>query len=258
MRRAPLTIALVSAVLVAGCNLIGGTAGTGGTLDGTRWVLTTIDIGGTATPVPQGVTIDATFADGRVAGSGGCNSYTGPYTLDGSKITIGPLQSTLMSCIGPAGEIETLYFASLEAADSYTATAESLTIYDIPGTALLVFAAGPADPLAGAWVVTGYNNGQQAVVSPQAGTELTVTFADGTVSGSAGCNTFNGSYTLTGEVLAIGPLATTKKACEETIMTQETQFLTALQGATGYRAEGANVTLVSGDGTNAVTLAPAS
>lgn len=261
MKRTLLALALGSLV-VAGCNLLpGGGGGTGGSIEG-RWILTSYDANGTSTPVPSGVTVTAAFAAGNVAGSGGCNSYSGPYTVDGAKVDIGPLRSTLKACIGPEADVETAYFAALDKAATFTATTDALTLFDSSGKTLLVYKAGPANPLVGSWIVTGYNNGNEAVVSPAAGTELTAVFGeDGSLSGNSGCNTFNGTYTLEGEALTVGPLATTKMACEEPAMSQETQFLAALQGATGYRVEGANVTLTSGSGdqtTNMVTLAPAS
>jgi heat shock protein HslJ len=259
MRRALLTLALVPALLIAGCNMLGGAAGTGGPIEGTRWLLTSYRADGASVAVPAGAVVDATFAGGIVSGSTGCNSYNGPATIDGSKITIGELVSTLMMCVGPAADVEPVYIAALPTATSFTASADKLTLFDGSGAAILEYAAGPANPLIGAWTVTGFNNGNQAVVSPEAGTEMTAEFGeDGTLTGSGGCNTYNGSWTLTDATLAIGPLASTKMACEEAVMTQETQFLTALGGATGYRVEGANITLTSADGSNAVTLAPAS
>lgn len=65
--------------------------------------------------------------------------------------------------------------------------------------------------------------------------DLTADFANGRVSGSGGCNRFNGSYTAKGNQLKIGPLASTFKACEETTMQQETNFLKAMQAATRYQ-----------------------
>jgi heat shock protein HslJ len=259
MRRAPLSIAIASAALiVAGCNMLGiGGGGTGGAIEGVRWLLTDYRVDGTATPVPAGVTADASFAGGTVSGSGGCNSFTATYTVDGAKLTIGDPASTLMLCDGPAGVVETAYFTALPSVASFTATADILTLFDGSGNAVLEYAAGPADPLAGSWIVTGYNTGD-SVDSPIADTELTATFENGAVSGSSGCNTYNGTYTLTGTTLAIGPLASTQKACDQPIMDQETAFLAALQGATGVRTDGANVTLTSADGSNAVTLTPAS
>ncbi|MBI9081334.1 MAG: META domain-containing protein [Pseudodesulfovibrio sp.] len=39
--------------------------------------------------------------DGTVKGFGGCNNFSGPYTLDGENLTFGPMVSTKKSC-GPA------------------------------------------------------------------------------------------------------------------------------------------------------------
>ena len=50
----------------------------------------------------------------------------------------------------------------------------------------------------------------------------------------AGCNRFSGGFETKGEQLKIGPLASTFKACEQSIMQQETRYLAALQGAQRY------------------------
>ncbi len=51
------------------------------------------------TVVAEGIKITATFnPDGTVNGSGGCNNYTGGYTLAGDQISVGPLASTMMFC----------------------------------------------------------------------------------------------------------------------------------------------------------------
>jgi len=54
------------------------------------------------------------------------------------------------------------------------------------------------------------------------------------VTGSGGCNRFNGGFKTKGNQLTINPLATTRKACEESLMTQESRFLKALQTAQRY------------------------
>ena len=43
------------------------------------------------------VTVD--FADGRIAVSNTCNRMMGSYTLDGAKLTIGDMASTMMACV---------------------------------------------------------------------------------------------------------------------------------------------------------------
>lgn len=52
--------------------------------------------------------------------------------------------------------------------------------------------------------------------------------ADNKVSGFGGCNRFFGTYTLDGQKLTIGPLASTKKMCRD-VMDAEHDFLSALQ-----------------------------
>jgi heat shock protein HslJ len=63
----------------------------------------------------------------------------------------------------------------------------------------------------------------------------TIAFSgDGTVTGSGGCNDFNGTYTVDGSNLTFGPLASTKKACGDAVNTLETAYLAALQATTAY------------------------
>ena len=56
----------------------------------------------------------ATFADGRVTGSTGCNQFTAAYTQDGSALEIHPAGATLMACPPPADKVEREYLAALE------------------------------------------------------------------------------------------------------------------------------------------------
>lgn len=74
-------------------------------------------------------------------------------------------------------------------------------------------------------------------------TDLTADFAGGRVSGTGGCNRFNGSYQAKSNQLSIGPLASTFKACEESLMSQESRYLKALQGAQRYemKAQGLQI-----------------
>ena len=77
-------------------------------------------------------------------------------------------------------------------------------------------------PLVGTtWTLTTIASGD-AVSSVLNGTEVTAEFtADDTVSGSAGCNRYSGSYTWTGDQLSFSALASTKMACADDVMAQE-------------------------------------
>ena len=257
MRRMLIGIALVTVGIVAAACSSGGSGGTGGTIEGINWKLTSYDFGGTDTAVPAGLVVDATFKAGKVAGFSGCNVYNASATVDGAKLTIGKAATTMKACEPTATDLEAAYLGNLSNAATFTATADKLTIYNKTGKQVLAYAAGAANPLEGEWLVTGYNNGKEAVTSPMAGTELTATFTpDGQVSGNAGCNTYNGPYKLDGTSLTVGPLATTMKACEQEVMDQEMQFLTALQTPTTVEPSGATVTLRDASGATQVILGP--
>jgi putative lipoprotein len=83
-------------------------------------------------------------------------------------------------------------------------------------------------------------------------TELTVEFVstEGTVKGSAGCNSYFGSYEVEGNQLSIpGPIAATEMACMEPegVMDQEQEYLTILQNAETYEIEDEQLHILSGD-----------
>ncbi|MCB0176427.1 MAG: META domain-containing protein, partial [Anaerolineae bacterium] len=101
------------------------------------------------------------------------------------------------------------------------------------------------------WVVINYNNGQEAVVTPIDGTELTADFGeDGTLSGSAGCNNYTTGYTVDGSNITIDPPASTRMACAEPegIMDQEQAYLAALPTAATYQITGNNLVMRTADG----------
>lgn len=90
----------------------------------------------------------------------------------------------------------------------------------------------PASLLRGIeWVV-----GRIGDAEPVEDSRVTLEFGDqDRISGNASCNRYMGAYTLTGESLSFGPLATTMMACEEPLMEQEEKFLALLEEV--YRFE---------------------
>jgi heat shock protein HslJ len=68
--------------------------------------------------------------------------------------------------------------------------------------------------------------------APPSAPAPTVRFADGQVSGDAGCNRFSGSYSQSATGITVGPLVSTRRACADEARTaQETRYLDALQHA---------------------------
>ena len=80
---------------------------------------------------------------------------------------------------------------------------------------------------------------------------VTLTFAEARVSGRSGCNLYSGPAEYGHGRVKIGPLISTKMACqEEGVMAQESVYLNALQSAARYgiTADGKlTVTTAAGD-----------
>jgi heat shock protein HslJ len=82
-------------------------------LDGTNWTLLALD---RDQPALAGAEVTLTFGDGQVSGSGGCNSYSGSFSLGDDNplvMSIDPLTATDKSCPEPAGSQESAYLAAL-------------------------------------------------------------------------------------------------------------------------------------------------
>jgi heat shock protein HslJ len=78
--------------------------------------------------------------------------------------------------------------------------------------------------------------------------------SDGEIVGSGGCNNFFGNYTQTGRRITVGPLASTRKACPEPIMTAEQDFLRLLDRVRAADATLKELTLYGADDQVLATL----
>jgi heat shock protein HslJ len=250
MRIDRVMILILSVLAVTACAARGG----GANLEGSNWILTSLNGVG----LVPGSSITAAFGDdGRLSGSSGCNRYSASYEVSGSSLTIGQAMSTLMACEEALMAQESAYLAALASTAGYVMTADQLTLRDASGSSLLVFKAQSTDLQGTSWIVTGYNNGKEAVVSVLAGTEMTAAFgADGMLSGNAGCNSYNASFTTDGESITISPAASTRMFCGEPdgVMDQEAQFLAALATAGRYSMSGPRLEQRTADGALAASF----
>ncbi|ABX04623.1 MAG TPA: META domain-containing protein [Herpetosiphon sp.] len=110
-------------------------------LIGSRWNVLTINGQPIIGPNPLPLTIDSAS---QVSGNGGCNGYGGGITIDGSKLTIGPLVSTLMACAEADLQAqEGSLLQSLEKVRSYQQTETTLSLLDDQGTVVVTLARQP-------------------------------------------------------------------------------------------------------------------
>jgi putative lipoprotein len=95
-------------------------------LIGTSWLAEDIGGRGVIDNAQTTITFDA---EGRVAGSGGCNRYFGPVTIEGSAISFGDIGATRMACVPALMDQEQKFFGALAATRSYR--------FDDPGNKLV-------------------------------------------------------------------------------------------------------------------------
>jgi heat shock protein HslJ len=96
-------------------------------LDGTSWVLSTID----ETPPIEGTLPALEFEAGQVSGNAGCNRFGGAYKVKGDSIEFTDLYSTEMFCMDPEGamEQEELYLDLLRNARRFELGGDRLIIF---------------------------------------------------------------------------------------------------------------------------------
>jgi heat shock protein HslJ len=184
-----------------------------------------------------------------------CNRVLGHWTLEGRSIAIEAGPTTMVEC--PEGSLADVFLADLSAAALHFVHDGDLYL-DLKFDSGTMQLAPLTTALAGTrWRVTGYNHGEQAVVSVLIGTEITAEFGtDGRVVGRAGCNAYQASYATKGSTVTVGPPAATRMHCGEPegVMEQERLYLVALQRAASRSLDGDQLELRSANGTLAVTL----
>ena len=90
------------------------------------------------------------------------------------------------------------------------------------------------------WLLTTYNGNP-----PIAGTQPTIQFMDGQVSGTTGCNHYGGGYQVSGSELRFDALFMTEMACMEPegVMEQERDYLEMLGAAERFQVDDGVLTI---------------
>jgi heat shock protein HslJ len=214
---------------------------------GSEWRLVSYGAADAQTPVVEGSMVTLRLsAEGNAVGSGGCNMFTGSYTLSGSSLSIGDLARTLRACLDDAVMTqEDTVLAALGAATGYTVSERQLIISYGESEQLvyqrIIELVGPEWQL----VSFGVRGAETPVVATST---VTLRFTeDGNVGGSGGCNSYGGRYSVDGEALTIDRLVSTMMACEQDgIGAQELAFFAALGTATGYTLVDDQLTIAYG------------
>ena len=115
-------------------------------------------------------------------------------------------------------------------------------------------AAGAAGLEGTLWELFSYQDaeGETVEVIPDSGARAE--FEDGQVSGTSGCNRFSGSYSVDGDSISIGPLASTLMGCPDPLAAQEFGFMSSLQSAATYSISEDRLELINEAGAVVVTM----
>lgn len=189
--------------------------------------------------------------EGKVTGNATVNNFTGPYTLEGRNVDIGPLATTKVG--GPQVELvqETQILAALDVAVRYTVRNGVLEFYDPSGKVVVSFTVAEEPKLTGpAWKCRAYLSGTGAMTSVVSSAAVSAAFApDGTLSGSGGVNQYSATYKVDGDKMSIGPdITSTEMAGSDLAMAQEAAYLKALPKTASYKIAQYTLTLYDGSG----------
>jgi heat shock protein HslJ len=101
-------------------------------LAGTSWVLS--DLNGAAPVAEATLQFDG---EGRLAGSTGCNRYSGGYSVEGATMAVGQLISTKMACMADGVMTqEADFLAVLGQAASFSVAGDTLTLEAADGATM--------------------------------------------------------------------------------------------------------------------------
>lgn len=231
------------------------------------WDLVTYYNGNNAVvSVLSGSNISAVFTtDGKITGASGCSEYSATYSLHDATLGISQVKSTKIACEPDIMQQENQYLALLPGVNTYQMSGDQMVLYTALGQKILQFKKAETGTvtttpksttsvstrtLTGSWTLKSYTDSKGGSIPVLSGTPVTAKFlADGSLSGSAGCNQYTTTYSVSGTSITISGAATTRMACEPVVMGQETAYLALLPKAGKYVILGDSMTLYDSQGT---------
>jgi heat shock protein HslJ len=223
---------------------------------GVVWELQSGRIDEGPVPIVEGHPITLSLTDEGAGGTSACNSYSGEYVVSDDRISFSDLTHTEMGCV-PAEimESERVYLEGLARVDRFSTGEGDL---NLSGEGVeLVFVPLPPVPDAGltatVWVLDGLVQGDS--MSSVAGDRATLEmFSDGSLLGSTGCRSLNGSYVVTGTGVSVSGLEA-EGNCPSELTDQDALVVTVLSDGFTAEVQGNTLTLSTTGGLGLVYLA---
>lgn len=235
-------IALAGAGLLLVLTACGNESGAGASLTGNSFLSTAVTEDGKPKQLEPKTRVRLDFTDdGRLVADAGCNSIQSKVSTSGGKLTLDrEMASTAIGCPAPLQAQDAWLGKVLAGKPSWTLDGSKLQITTGGTTISLVDrdTAEPAVALDGTkWSLSTVISGDTA--SHQVGSEKAwLTLNGERVTGSTGCNEFQGMVARVGNTLTFGELATTRRACADDAAKLETTLLSTLKGDVAYNVDG--------------------
>jgi heat shock protein HslJ len=196
--------------------------------------------------IPDGTEFQLAFTDTEMSGSGVCNTMSGPFSVDNSKLVAPNLAVTQIGCAEELMAFDDTVAEFLSSSPGIVVVSDVMTLQTSDITMTFREALPVVDSaLEGTtWTVTGTVQGD---VTQSLDTEpATMVLNDGTAEVFAGCNTGSAPYTVDGTTIEFGQLVLTRMACEDVAMQLEATVTEMLQGTVEYDIEGTKLTIFQG------------
>jgi len=198
----------------------------------TAWSVVTYGLE-TDNPPIEGTFLTVNFMIDRYNGYTGCNYMLGTFDAKAESIIVHWPSTSAGECADEAlAKQESNFLSALTAVNAYAIVDNQLHLY-VGDISVMTLEPLEAVPFEGTtWNLQFIQQQPVGWVPPLDGATLTAVFDGESVSGNAGCNSYTGSYELNGRTIRFDALASTMMMCEdEDLMTQETDYLQALQNA---------------------------
>lgn len=243
-------LALALSAILTSCTSLSNTASPITETINKKWELISLQGNEIMTSKPVYIDFDA---NNRITGFAGCNTIKGNYAVkNGTQINFTQVSSTKMRCSPYDMNVEKEVMEVLKTADNFTMNNGQLMLNVGRRAPLAVFAEMSKNPVMNTYWSLKELNGKKVMMTPNQQKEKGFMLrSGGKITGFAGCNTFNGNYTLSGKnTITFNPnMAMTAMACPD-VKLDEQAFVNIFKTANNYQVK--DNTLILKDAANKV------
>jgi len=203
-------------------------------------------------PLVAGTEVRLSVADGSLSMSAGCNTLGSSFRLDGDRLIVDGVMSTMMGCAEDLAEQDQRLTVLLESQPTVSSSPDGFTLTADDGSTLVFVDREVADPdraLEGTrWTLDAVVTGDTVVSA--VGFETVVLMLDGgRATVTTGCSTGVATYVVDGRSVVLGPLelTPTTSACGPAVLEAEAALIGVFGGTATAEVRADSFELRRGD-----------